>query len=67
MKRAVTLVILMVVVSAAFLAGCTTKTETDKKSDIAVTQPEVSSNEVADEAVTGWVDENEDVQIGEIV
>jgi uncharacterized lipoprotein YajG len=67
MKKALTLLLLVVVVSAVFLAGCTTKTETSKQGDIAVTQPDVSSNDVADEALTGWVDENEDVQIGEIV
>lgn len=67
MRKALTLLLLVVVVSALFLAGCTTKTQTTPKGDVAVTQPEVSSNEVADEALTGWVDENEDVQIGEIV
>lgn len=67
MKKAITLLLLVVVVSAVFLAGCATKTETTQKDDVAVTQPEVSSNEVADEALNGWVDENEDVQIGEII
>lgn len=67
MRKAITLLLLVVVVSAVFLAGCTTKTETSEQDDITVAQPEVSPNEVTDEAVTGWVEENEDVQIGEIV
>ena len=67
MKNVITLLLLFVVISAVFLAGCTTKTETAKQGDITVTQPDVSSDEVADEALTGWVEENEDVQIGEII
>jgi PBP1b-binding outer membrane lipoprotein LpoB len=67
MKKAITLLLLVVVFSAVFLSGCTAKTETPQEKEVAVTQPDVSTDEAADEAVTGWVDENEDVQLGEII
>jgi uncharacterized lipoprotein YajG len=67
MKKTMAIMLLLVLVSAVLLAGCAKKTGTSEVKDIAVTQPEVSSSEMADEAATGWVDEGDDVQIGEII
>jgi len=60
------LVLLLILVSAVFFVLYSRKTETPKN-DVNLTQPEVSANEVADEALREWMDENEEVQIGEII
>jgi hypothetical protein len=65
MKKLITLMVLVVVLSA-FLLGCTSKTQpADNQNDIS--QEAVEPATVADESVNGLVAEDEEIELGEMI
>ena len=80
MKWPIVLVCLLVVSSALLVSGCT-KTQIPSKGDQGTQTPangdqvdsaktgndQATSSEIADNSVSGWVDENEEVEIGEMI
>jgi len=75
MNRTLTLLLLLAVVST-LVVGCASKSDAamtgaDKINNLPQEQDmpnqKVTSDAVVDDATSGWVDENQDVEIGEMV
>jgi uncharacterized lipoprotein YajG len=74
MNRTAALILVLVIVST-LIVGCASKNQIMQGSDDKVppnpvqgaTPSEASTDQVADEAVSGWVDENQEVEIGGMI
>lgn len=53
---------LILIVLIAFAVGCTSPSE-----QVEIDQSEVSISQVTDQALAGWVEEDSEVEIGEMV
>jgi hypothetical protein len=59
------LILIILLGSSFILLGCSS--QTSQTTTLTQTVSDVSYEELADESVSGWMDENQDVLIGELI
>jgi len=65
MKKLISLMLVLIIFSVV-ITGCSKNTDINDDNEIPE-QPEVTTEDISQEATTGWVDDTEEVEIGSMV